>query len=251
MRFMADSTDAADLPVGKDLYAGYVDGAWPSYDAIKARFPAATVVGICTNPGNSAGVVGDGPPDDGSWDEWVQWVQRRRGAGVDPTMYTDASGWQSGKTAFAAHNVPEPHWWIADWTGTAAEPPAGAVALQYASPSEGSGGHFDLSTVADYWPGVDPAPAPAPDPTPAPAPEPAPTTYTDAGPLPELRDGVKGPAVAALQHLLLFGGFGPLATDGYFGPLTGAAVARFQSAHGLTVDSVVGPLTWAALAKAG
>lgn len=38
-----------------------------------------------------------------------------------------------------------------------------------------------------------------------------------------------------------------LAVDGIFGPLTRAAVIRFQRAHGLATDGVVGPLTWGAL----
>ena len=36
-------------------------------------------------------------------------------------------------------------------------------------------------------------------------------------------------------------------SDGYFGPLTFAAVERYQRAHGLTPDGLVGPLTWRAL----
>src|SRR5207245_9944229 len=39
--------------------------------------------------------------------------------------------------------------------------PPTAVAKQYQHPPA-SGGHYDLSVVADYWPGVDPVPPPAP-----------------------------------------------------------------------------------------
>lgn len=248
MRTMADSTVADDLPVGKDLYAGYLDGAYANVEAIRARFPNVPVVECVVNPGNNAGVCGDGPPDNGAWPEWVTWVQHRRGAEIEPTIYTDADQWEAGKAAFAAAGVPEPLWWIADWTGSAAEPPPGAVALQYASPDTGSGGHYDLSTVATHWPGVDPEPAPAPPPN-HPVPPPDPTMrWREASPLPELSAGVKGPAVKLLQLVLDGAGFGPVATDGMFGPLTGAAVARFQSAHHLLVDQIVGPQTWAALA---
>ncbi|MEO0790416.1 MAG: peptidoglycan-binding protein [Bacteroidota bacterium] len=38
--------------------------------------------------------------------------------------------------------------------------------------------------------------------------------------------------------------------DGDFGPLTYAAVIRFQQANGLTADGIIGPLTWTALSRA-
>lgn len=73
---------------------------------------------------------------------------------------------------------------------------------------------------------------PAPTPTPVPAPAPAPT-------MPTLREGSSGTAVLTLQislHITV-----------EFGPMTKAAVVRFQQQHGLVADGVVGPLTWRAL----
>lgn len=61
-----------------------------------------------------------------------------------------------------------------------------------------------------------------------------------------LSEGAQGVRVKTLQHLLNAGGAG-LDPDGIFGPLTGDAVAAFQSAHGLAADGIVGPQTWAAL----
>ena len=43
---MADSISAASLPAGYDSYAGYVDGAWPDFPAIAAKFPDAHLYSI-------------------------------------------------------------------------------------------------------------------------------------------------------------------------------------------------------------
>ncbi len=56
-----------------------------------------------------------------------------------------------------------------------------------------------------------------------------------------LQIGDTGLDVRALQHQL------GLKEDGIFGPVTQAAVKRFQAAHGLVVDGIVGPRTRAAL----
>lgn len=154
VRKMFDGITPSLLPPGGDLYAGYVDGKWPDAKAIGGMFHGKLVVRIAVSPSTNDGVVGDGPPDNGSWPAWVEWVVMRRAAGVDPTMYTNASSWSAGKAAFAAAKVAEPHWWIAHYDGDPTIP-AGAVAKQYAS-----NGSYDTSSVADYWPGVDPAPRP-------------------------------------------------------------------------------------------
>ncbi|NLH00732.1 MAG: peptidoglycan-binding protein, partial [Clostridiales bacterium] len=42
-------------------------------------------------------------------------------------------------------------------------------------------------------------------------------------------------------------GYDPGEIDGVYGPMTEAAVRKFQKEHGLEVDGIVGPLTWTAL----
>ncbi|MEK6327849.1 MAG: peptidoglycan-binding protein [Actinomycetota bacterium] len=57
------------------------------------------------------------------------------------------------------------------------------------------------------------------------------------------------PSVRALQQRLVRAGERPGPVDGRFGPLTEAAVKRFQEGQGLAVDGIVGPVTAAALSS--
>lgn len=66
---------------------------------------------------------------------------------------------------------------------------------------------------------------------------------------PDLQIGARGADVRVLQQLVSEGlqTRPGLARDGVFGPLTEAALRRFQQMRGLEIDGVAGPLTWAAL----
>jgi murein DD-endopeptidase MepM/ murein hydrolase activator NlpD len=66
---------------------------------------------------------------------------------------------------------------------------------------------------------------------------------------PNVVEGNTGPQVQTVQYLLRHRGES-ITADGAFGPLTAAAVQRFQSANGLTADGDVGPLTWPRLVVA-
>lgn len=61
--------------------------------------------------------------------------------------------------------------------------------------------------------------------------------------------GARGGAVRQLQVWLTALGH-PVAADGVFGPLTAAAVRRFQKEHGLAADGIAGPRTKAAIRNA-
>ena len=65
-----------------------------------------------------------------------------------------------------------------------------------------------------------------------------------------LSRGSTGSDVVQLQQYLISLGLLAAGNDtGYFGPLTEAAVAQWQSAHGIESVGIVGPLTRAAVAQ--
>ncbi len=62
-----------------------------------------------------------------------------------------------------------------------------------------------------------------------------------------LKQGSFGPQVALLQATLKRIGYYTAALDGIFGPITKAAVTKFQNDWDLAPDGIVGPATWRAL----
>ena len=151
-RLMFDSVDPASVPADSTMVAGYVNGTYANLPGLRARFPHALVVGISVTADADAGVVLDVETGDAAPTEAPGWVLKRRAAGVDPTVYCNASTWPAVSSAFTAAGVAAPHYWIADYDGDPTVP-AGAVAKQYASNDS-----YDTSSVAAYWPGVDAQP---------------------------------------------------------------------------------------------
>jgi len=151
---MADSVTAANLPAGFDLYAGYVDGRYANYNQIAAMYPGKTV-GIAVFSTTNAGTVGDCENGDMTPQTSVNWVVMRRKAGITPTIYCSASAWPTVQRSFQTWGVAQPQYWIAAYPGPGPVLYPGAIAHQWIDR-----GPYDESVVADYWPGVDPAPSP-------------------------------------------------------------------------------------------
>lgn len=155
MRIMYDSVRPAAIPRNAEMVAGYLPPsryAWSTQDW--ARFPKAVKVQIAIFASVNDGHVLDVEPGDATPAEAPGWVTRRRAAGVDPTVYCNLSTWPTVRAEFRRQGVAEPHYWIARYDNHA-EMIAGAVAKQYADPATHGRGHYDLSIVADHWPGVD------------------------------------------------------------------------------------------------
>jgi hypothetical protein len=149
MRTMYDAVTAGNIPADAQIVAGYLNGPYAWSAADWARFPHALHVGISVRGNFYDGHVLDVEVGDATPAEAVPWVGRRRSAGADPTVYCNASTWPSVRAAFQQAGVAEPHYWIAKYDRDPTLP-AGAVAKQHTNTAG-----WDLSSVADFWPGVD------------------------------------------------------------------------------------------------
>lgn len=162
MRLLHDSVTARDIPREVAMVAGYVDGRYRWSDEDWNRFGNAVKIRIAIFPSTNDGHVLDVEPGNAGPADYAvgQWVLRRRAAGVEPSIYCPLSWWDDLQRSFATWGITPPQWWVAHWNSRA-DIPNGAVAKQYRhgdialGETHYSGGHFDLSAVADHWPGVD------------------------------------------------------------------------------------------------
>jgi hypothetical protein len=155
MRTLYDSTNINDIPSNAQMVGYYVDGIYAVAEAtVRARFPNAVLVSISAI-GENKGTVGDVEPGCMTPEYAVGWIKWRRAAGVDPSLYVNASAWTRQRQLIQAAGIPEPHYWVADWRNYP-DPtiPTDAVARQYGGSAQ-TGKHYDISSVADAWPGVD------------------------------------------------------------------------------------------------
>lgn len=165
MRTMYDAVTASNIPRNAAMVAGYIDKIklepWSAADW--ARFPSAVKVQIVKKASTNAGHVLDVEPGDATPAQAPGWVRMRRAAGADPTVYMNASTWPAVRAEFQAAGVAPPHYWVAKYDGSPTWgvdwADLGCVAKQYLGDVAPG---IDVSSVADFWPGVDQTPAPAP-----------------------------------------------------------------------------------------
>lgn len=162
MRTLYDSTNAADVPPGSELVAGYVDGssAWSAADW--QRFPGRKLVRVCIFNNRFDAAVIDVESGNNDATGAVPWIAGKWSRGETPTVYCFSDEGPAGyrisdvRAACRVAAVKLPLFWIAKWDGIAELYPSdpSIVAKQYANPTL-TGGHYDASIVADTWPGID------------------------------------------------------------------------------------------------
>lgn len=89
---MFDDVNLSLIPVDAKAVAGYVDGKWPTYSQLAAKFPHARYrVSIAVFAKDDASVL-DVEPGDATVEEAVAWIRRQHQRGVDrPAVYTSVS----------------------------------------------------------------------------------------------------------------------------------------------------------------
>jgi hypothetical protein len=158
MRLMYDSVRPNEIPADAEMVALYVDGLYAASEKDWKRFEHSVKVRISAIGMNLNAHVFDCEPGC-IWpvSDVVPCVVGARKLGIDPTVYVnEMNHWAAVRQAFNTAGVPQPHYWVANYDGRANYVSPGAVARQYANPEmEQTGGHYDLSAVVDFWPGVD------------------------------------------------------------------------------------------------
>jgi hypothetical protein len=163
MGTMFDAVDVAAIPADAEIVAGYVDGNWPTFDALVKAFPNAECVSI-TVTGKPGARVADCETGDLTPQTAAGWAHSEIAAGRRPCIYYARSNASTLTAALNASGVAigDVDFWVADWTG---QPHliAGSVATQYADPTT-SGGNYDLSETVAGWPVASSSPPAPPQP---------------------------------------------------------------------------------------
>lgn len=154
-RLMADSTNAQDIPLSVDMVAGYVDGLYKWSDQDWLRFTGKPLVSISAIPYTMDADVADVENGDYTPAQGAEFLRYNVARGKWKVLYFSLSRFAVIHAAVLAAGVHDDQWgiWIADWDAID-QPWPGAIAKQFANPAT-SGGHYDLSRVSPFWPGVD------------------------------------------------------------------------------------------------
>lgn len=118
--FMFDDITISLIPSSAAAVAGYVDGNWPTYSSLKAKFPNAHLLSIAVRASDNATCL-DVETGDATNAQAVGWVKAQHARGLArPVVYTNAGNAQSLINTLAANGVARSTYllWTAHYTGT-------------------------------------------------------------------------------------------------------------------------------------
>lgn len=161
MRLMADSDEPLDIPAGKyPIVASYVGVGYGWSSAARAKHRASLQVDICVENIVTNAHVADVESGGLTPDQGAEYAVRKVAAGGHPVIYFSASRWDEIHAAMDRRGLAPGSFgvWVALWNQLQDLDP-NWIAHQFADDAM-IGQHWDLSTVRDYWPGLDPLPRP-------------------------------------------------------------------------------------------
>ena len=247
---MYDSVDISQIPADAAVVAGYVNGNWPTYASLAARFPNARRVSIAVTASADADFL-DIEAGDASVAQAAGWYARQRARGCQrPGFYASAStmaadlipSYQAAGIARGAVRL-----WSAHYgDGAHICGPSSCGLLPFAADgtqytSSALGRNLDASLLAASF--LDGTPAPTwQEAMMSALPTISTTQNSDDEHLPHWY-------VHRVQLIIngIFHASPQLTVDGSYGPATAAAVAKIQTGAGLVADGVCGPATWPVL----
>jgi hypothetical protein len=174
-RLEGDSTTAGDIQPDVTFPGGYLDGNYVTVPALHKRFPDKRIITYTVNGSTSGADLIDCEAGDATPPLAAKYVHDERAKKHWPGIYTPlaeladvchalkALGLGPDVPIQTAHYTGHPHLCnqtCFDQLHLVLPFKPLIVATQYATQGIGTPLHEDLSLVADYWPGIDPAPAP-------------------------------------------------------------------------------------------
>jgi hypothetical protein len=133
-----DSTKVSDMPVGGDFYLGYIDGLYVTYPEAVSWFPTSRILSVTVRPQTQAD-IGDCETQDLTPAQAADSFQKR----FIKAIYCNLSTFP--EVVYAMGGYPF-NWWAANPNGIEHIVP-GSFATQWAWPSIGSPGHYDISSA--------------------------------------------------------------------------------------------------------
>lgn len=115
---MYDSVDVTLLPADAPAYAGYVNGSWPTYDKLKARFPKAKLLSVAVQADANAECL-DVETGDATVGQAPDWHARQVHRGLKrPAIYTEASNLKLLERVMSASGIARGQYriWSAHYT---------------------------------------------------------------------------------------------------------------------------------------